>query len=62
MKLRIWNEVATILLVAIVFLIIVRSNTGWIWGMLGIIIFSATLMLAIQIYKKNREKKEDIKD
>lgn len=57
-KLRLWNEVATIFLVAIVFLIIVRSTSGWIWGMLGLIIFSATLILAIQIYKKSREKKE----
>jgi protoporphyrinogen IX oxidase len=57
-KLRLWNEVATVFLVAIVFLIILRSNAGFIWGMLGLIIFSATLMLAIQIYKKSREKKE----
>jgi len=56
-KLRLWNEVATVFLVAIVFLIILKSNTGFIWGMLGLIIFSATLMLAIQIYKKSREKK-----
>ncbi len=58
-KLRLWNEVATIFLVAIVFLIILKSNTGFIWGMLGMIIFSATLLLAIKIYKKSREKKTD---
>jgi putative membrane protein len=57
-KLRLWNELATVFLVAIVFLIVLKSNTGFIWGMLGLIIFSATLMLAIQIYKRNREKKE----
>jgi putative membrane protein len=56
--LRIWNEVATLFLVAIVFLIILRSNTGFIWGMLGLIIFAATLMLAIKIYRKSREKKD----
>ncbi len=55
-KLRLWNEVATVFLVAIVFLIILRSTSGWIWGMLALIIFSATLLLAIRIYKKNREK------
>lgn len=58
LKLRIWNEVATILLFAIVFLIVLKSNTGLVWGMLGLIIFSATLMLAIKIYKKSRENKE----
>lgn len=53
--LRMWNEVATILLVAIVFLIVLKSNTGWIWGMLGIVVFSITLFLAIKIYRKRRE-------
>jgi putative membrane protein len=57
-KLRLWNEVATVFLAAIVFLIILKSNTGFIWGMLGLIVFSATLVLAIKIYKKGREKKE----
>jgi putative membrane protein len=59
LKLRIWNEVATVLLFAIVFLIVLKTNTGWVWGMLGLVIFSATLMLAIRIYKKGREKKEE---
>lgn len=58
LKLRIWNEVATVLLFAIVFLIVLKTNTGWVWGILGLVIFSATLMLAIKIYKKSREKKE----
>ncbi len=57
-KLRLWNEVATVLLFAIVFLIVLKSNTGFVWGMLGLIIFSATLMIAIRIYKKSREKSE----
>ena len=55
-KLRLWNEVATVLLFAIVFLIVLKSNTGLVWGMLGLIIFSGTLILAIRIYKKSREK------
>jgi putative membrane protein len=54
-KLRMWNELATVFLVAIVFLIVLKSNTSMVWGMLGLIIFSATLMLAIRIYKKNRK-------
>lgn len=59
-KLRLWNEVATVLLFAIVFLIVLKSNTGFIWGMLGLIIFSGTLVLAIRIYKKSREKSENV--
>ncbi len=61
-KLRLWNEVATVLLFAIVFLIVLKSNTGFVWGMLGLIIFSATLMLAIQIYKKSRDKNSNEKE
>lgn len=57
-KLRLWNELATVFLVAIVFLIELRSNTGWVWGMLGLVIFAITLMFAVKIYKKSREKKE----
>lgn len=57
-KLRIWNEVATVLLFAIIFLIVLKSNTGLVWGMLGLIIFSGTLILAIRIYKKSREKND----
>lgn len=55
-KLRLWNEVATVFLVAIVFLVVLRSSSGFIWGMLGLAIFSATLVLAIKIYQKSREK------
>jgi putative membrane protein len=56
-KLRIWNELATVFLVAIVFLIVVRSNSGLIYGLLGLIVFASTLYFAIKIYRKNREKK-----
>lgn len=58
LKLRIWNELATLFLVAIVFLIVLKSNTGFIWGMLGLVIFAVTLMVTIRLYKKSREKKE----
>lgn len=57
-KMRIFNEIPTLILFAVVFLIVLKSNTGWVWGMLGLIILSATLMLGIKIYKKSREKKE----
>lgn len=55
-KLRLWNEVATVFLVAIVFLIVLKSNTGFMWGMLGLAVFSAVLVLAVKMYKKSREK------
>lgn len=56
-QLRIWNEVATICLVAIVFLIVVKNQISWIWGTIGILAFAVMLMLAIKLYKRIRESK-----
>ena len=55
MKLRIWNEIATVLLVAIVFLVVVKSSGSLVWGTLGLITLTGVLMLAIYIYKKQRK-------
>src|SRR6201996_2133950 len=38
-QLRIWNEVATIFLVAIVMLAVVKQNMSWAWGLLGLVLF-----------------------
>lgn len=54
-QLRVWNEVATLFLVAIVFLIVVKNQLSWIWGTIGIFAFAFILMLAIRIYKRIRE-------
>jgi putative membrane protein len=56
-KLRIWNEVATVFLVAIVMLATVKQAISFVWGLVGIIGFAIILMSAIKIYKKLREKK-----
>jgi len=58
-KLRIWNEVATVLLFAIVFLVVLKNEIGWFWGVVGLLLFSILLIMGIKWYKKNREKKED---
>ncbi len=55
-KLRLFNELATILLVAIVFLVVVKSTSSLAWGMLGLFIFAGLLMLGVFIYKKQRAK------
>ncbi|MBL7897472.1 MAG: CopD family protein [Crocinitomicaceae bacterium] len=52
---RIWNEVATLFLVAIVFLIIMKNEVDWIYGTLGFVLFGIVLMIAIRIYKKVRK-------
>ena len=54
--LRIWNEVATIILFACVFLVVLKNSLGWIFGVLGIISVSVLLMLGIKLYKNIRGK------
>ena len=56
-KLRLWNEVATIILFAIVFLVTLKSDINWVWGVVGILLFGILLMLFIRLYKKIRAKK-----
>jgi putative membrane protein len=56
-QLRIWNEVATILLVGIVFLVVVKDALSWLWALIGLLIFSVFILAGIYIYKKVREKK-----
>lgn len=53
-KLRIWNEVATLFLFAIVFIVVLKSTLSWIWGVIGIVLIGILLMLGIKIYKKIR--------
>jgi putative membrane protein len=53
---RLWNEGATIILFAVVFIIIVKSAINWIFGVVGIIVFSILLMLGYKFYKRIREK------
>jgi putative membrane protein len=57
-KLRLWNEVATLFLVAIVFLVILKNAMNWIYGTLGFFGVAILLMLGIQFYKKMRKTRD----
>ncbi|MEO6405664.1 MAG: CopD family protein [Ferruginibacter sp.] len=50
-QLRIWNEIATILLVAIVMIVSVKQSISVVWGIVGLVAFIIMLMSAIKIYK-----------
>lgn len=56
-QLRIWNEVATIFLFAIVFLAVLKDAVNWIYGFIGLILFTLIIMSAVKIYKYSRMKK-----
>jgi len=55
MYLRFWNEGATLLLFAIVFLVILKDSLHWISGMLGFVGLGVVLFLGIMLYKKTRK-------
>lgn len=55
-QLRLWNELATIFLVAIVFTVILKSAIDWIYGLIGLTVFAVVIMLAVKAYKKSRDK------
>jgi putative membrane protein len=50
--------VATIFLVAIVMLAVVKQNLSWAWGIIGLLLFALLLMSAIRIYKQIRLRKK----
>ena len=53
---RMWNEGATIILFAVVFLVILKNAINWVFGVIGIIVFSIVIMLGYKLYKRIREK------
>jgi putative membrane protein len=55
-QLRIWNEVATIFLVAIVMLVVVKQQMSLVWGLGGLALLVILLMSAIKIYKAVRQR------
>jgi putative membrane protein len=54
-QLRLWNEVATVFLVAIVMLASVKQSMGLVWGLTGLVLFILLLVSAIRIYKLLRK-------
>lgn len=56
---RIWNEGATIILFAVVFLVILKSALNWVFGVIGIFIFSFLIMIGFKLYKRIREKNKN---
>lgn len=56
---RIWNEGATFILFAVVFLVILKNSINWIFGVIGIIVLGILIMLGFKLYKNFRSKNPD---
>ncbi len=55
-QLRLWNELATLFLVAIVFVVVLKDSMDWVYGVLGFFGTAVALMLGIQAYKASRKR------
>jgi len=51
---RVWNEGATLILFAVVFLVLLKSTLNMAYGLLGLFGLAALLMLGIKLYKRIR--------
>jgi len=54
-QLRLWNEVATLFLFAIVFLAVLQHMLHWLYGLAGLVALGMLLMLGVRWYRKARE-------
>ncbi len=57
-QLRIFNEIATLILISVVFIIVLKNELDWIKGTIGFLLVTIVLMIAIRIYKRLRLKNE----
>jgi len=53
---RLWNEGATLILFAIVFLVILKNTLNGLFALIGFVLLAIFLMLGIHWYRKVREK------
>ena len=56
MALRVINEISTIFLFAIVFLVILKNIMNMVYGIIALVGFILILMVAIKVYKNIRER------
>jgi len=54
-QLRIWNEVSTLFLIGIVFLVVLKNIIDMTYGLIGLVLISGLLMMGIKTYRKIRE-------
>lgn len=56
-KLRMWNEVATLFLISIVFIIVLKNAMSMVWGLAGLLAVTFSILAGIKLYKRHRNDK-----
>lgn len=54
-QMRFWNEVSTLFLISIVFIIVLKDTLSMLWGLVGLFAIIVLITLGIKIYKKYRK-------
>jgi putative membrane protein len=54
-QLRLWNEVATLFLISIVFIIVLKNALSMMWGLAGLLSIMILIFAGMKIYKKYRK-------
>lgn len=54
-QLRVWNEVATLFLISIVFIIVLKSALSMVWGLAGLVIVTLLILGGMVVYKRMRK-------
>ncbi len=57
-QMRLWNEVSTLFLISIVFLIVLKDALSVVWGIAGLLVVTFLIIMGIRIYKKYRNEKK----
>jgi len=57
-QMRLWNEVATLFLISIVFIIVLKNALSMVWGLAGLTGVTALILAGVVIYKKYRKHKK----
>ena len=54
-QMRLWNEVSTLFLISIVFLIVLKNALSMLWGLAGLLVVVILIMTGMRVYKKFRK-------
>jgi putative membrane protein len=54
-QMRLWNEVSTLFLISIVFLIVLKNALSMLWGLAGLLAVVILIMAGMRVYKKFRK-------
>ena len=56
-QMRIWNEVATLFLVSIVFLVVLKGALDMLYGTLGLVVLAILISVGVAMYRRVRQRK-----